>query len=118
MIGNGAAQISTDSQLGRLLRQFKANRRTIPVSLRGRPRVLNNPHRYRHLIHPFPVKLLVHIPYFFLANSIVSYPGDTVLDPFCGSGTVLLEALLADRCAIGADVNPLARLISKVKTSP
>jgi DNA modification methylase len=118
MIVKGAEQVRTDDQLEKLLRQFKANGRTIPISFRDRLRFLNNPDRHSHLIHPYPAKLLVHIPYFFLANSILSEPGDTVLDPFCGSGTVLLEALLAGRCAIGADVNPLARLISTVKTSP
>jgi len=41
-----------------------------------------------------------------------------VLDPFCGSGTVLLEAITTRRDAIGADSNPLARLISKTKVTP
>jgi DNA modification methylase len=115
---NGVEQVRTDEQLENLLRQFKANGRTIPISFRDRLPFLNNPDRHSHLIHPYPAKLLVHIPYFFLANSILTAPGNTVLDPFCGSGTVLLESLLARRSAIGADVNPLARLISRVKTSP
>lgn len=33
-------------------------------------------------------------------------PGDTVLDPFVGSGTTMLEALKLDRRAIGIDLNP------------
>lgn len=41
-----------------------------------------------------------------------------LLDPFCGSGTVLLEGMLLGHKAIGIDVNPLARLISLVKTTP
>lgn len=40
-----------------------------------------------------------------------------VLDPMCGSGTSGVEALLAKRRAILCDVNPLATLISKVKTT-
>jgi site-specific DNA-methyltransferase (cytosine-N4-specific) len=42
-------------------------------------------------------------------------PGDTVLDPFAGSGTTLVEALRLGRHAIGVDINPLAVLISQVK---
>jgi DNA modification methylase len=60
----------------------------------------------------------MHIPYFFLSNNLFSRPDDTVLDPFCGSGTVLLEAILARRNAIGCDTNPLATLIARVKTHP
>jgi hypothetical protein len=67
------------------------------------------------MIHLYPAKLLPHIAAFFLASSELSSKGDKVLDPFSGSGTVLLEALLAGRSPIGADSNPLARLISKVK---
>jgi DNA modification methylase len=51
-----------------------------------------------------------------LNNKIFSKEGDLILDPFCGSGTVLLEALLSGRNAAGIDSNPLARLISRVKT--
>jgi DNA modification methylase len=79
---------------------------------------LNSPDRFTHLIHPYPAKLLTHIPFFFLANDLLSKPGDIVLDPFCGSGTVLLEAWLADRNVYGVDANPLARLIARVKTNP
>src|SRR4029077_15453366 len=44
-------------------------------------------------------------------------PADIVLDPFCGTGTVLLEAVRQGRTCIGADSNPLARLITRVKLS-
>ncbi len=42
----------------------------------------------------------------------------TVLDPFCGSGTVLVEAMLAGRDAIGVDLNPLAVMLARAKTYP
>jgi DNA modification methylase len=57
----------------------------------------------------------MHIPYFFLNNNIFSLEGDKVLDSFCGSGTVLLESLIANRVPVGADTNPLARLVTKSK---
>lgn len=41
-----------------------------------------------------------------------------VVDPMCGSGTTLVEALLLKRAAIGLDVNPLSCLAAKVKTTP
>lgn len=43
---------------------------------------------------------------------------ETVLANFSGSGTVALEAHLLGRNAIGIDANPLALLLSKVKSSP
>ena len=43
---------------------------------------------------------------------------DTVLANFSGSGTVALEAHLTNRNAIGIDANPLALLLSSVKSSP
>ncbi|MEP6669180.1 MAG: DNA methyltransferase [Chthoniobacter sp.] len=68
-------------------------------------------------MHPYPAKLLPNIPFFFLNNEILSKPGELIVDPFCGSGTVLVEALLADRRAIGFDCNPIAALLSNVKTT-
>lgn len=40
-----------------------------------------------------------------------------VFDPFCGGGAVLVEAILFGREATGADVNHLAALVSKAKTT-
>lgn len=45
-----------------------------------------------------------------------SKPGETVLDPMAGSGTTLVEARLMGRHAVGYDIDPLARLIAKVKS--
>ena len=44
--------------------------------------------------------------------------GDRVVDPFCGGGAVMVEAVNGGRTAIGRDVNPLAVLISQAKTTP
>lgn len=49
---------------------------------------------------------------------LYSEENDTVLANFSGSGTVALEAHLANRKAIGIDANPLALLLSRVKSSP
>ena len=41
-----------------------------------------------------------------------------ILDPFCGSGTVLVEAITRGHRSIGFDTHPIARLISRAKTTP
>jgi DNA modification methylase len=106
---NFSAQIET------YIRDYQKHKKPISVSFRKIIPSLNNSDRFTHLIHTYPAKLLPHIPYFFLNNEILSLPNDKVLDSFCGSGTVLLESALAGRIPIGADSNPLARLISRTK---
>lgn len=44
-------------------------------------------------------------------------PKGTVLDPFCGGGAVLVETMLTGREAAGRDINDLAVLITKAKTT-
>ncbi|WP_330728057.1 DNA methyltransferase [Burkholderia multivorans] len=55
-----------------------------------------------------------------LAKSLLNVadiaPEATVLDPFCGSGTVLLEGFLNGFRTHGCDMNPLAVKISRAKT--
>ena len=48
-------------------------------------------------------------------NLILRYSkeGDTVLDPFVGGGTTLVETKLLNRKGIGVDINPLAIQITK-----
>jgi DNA modification methylase len=41
-----------------------------------------------------------------------------ILDPFSGSGTTNLEALLLNRNSVGIDVDPFSRFISTVKVTP
>ena len=45
-------------------------------------------------------------------------PGQLVLDPFVGGGTTAVEAALAGRRALVADINPLATFVTRVKTTP
>jgi hypothetical protein len=45
-------------------------------------------------------------------------PGNTVLDPMAGSGTMAVEALLLGRNCLAGDVNPLANLVTRCKTTP
>lgn len=69
-----------------------------------------------HGIHRFPAKFIPQVPRFCM--DLYSKPGDKVLDPFMGSGTTLLEAMLLGRDAYGIDIHPLARLIAKTKVTP
>lgn len=43
--------------------------------------------------------------------------GGAVLDPFCGGGAVLVEAIRSGRQAVGRDINHLAVMVSKAKTT-
>ena len=113
-----AKGIDSGDILRTLIYRYQRRKRPVSINFRRLLPALNSADRFSHLIHPYPAKLLVHIPFFFLANDLLSKPGDIVLDPFCGSGTVLFEAQLANRRAYGADANPLARLIARVKTTP
>lgn len=108
---------TTYSLLSSFRSQFEAEGKPIQVNFRDIVPQLSRGERYTHLIHPYPAKLICHIPYFFLNSDYCCPKQGTVLDPFCGSGTVLLEAILSGRNAYGADANPLARKISRVKTT-
>ncbi|HOV33204.1 MAG TPA: DNA methyltransferase [Candidatus Hydrogenedens sp.] len=68
-----------------------------------------------HKFHTYPAKFPPQLPRTILSN--YSKPGEIVLDPFVGSGTTLVEALYGGINSIGIDINPLACLISKVKTT-
>ncbi|HKZ54967.1 MAG TPA: DNA methyltransferase [Anaerolineales bacterium] len=69
-----------------------------------------------HNFHSFPAKFPPQLPRVFIES--LTIPGEAVLDPMVGSGTAVLEALLSGRRAIGTDIDPLALLISAVKTTP
>ena len=86
--------------------------------------VLNEPWEYAdadtqrltHNVHRYSGKFIPQIAE--RAISLLTRPGELVVDPYCGSGTTLLEAALLDRRSVGVDLNPLAVLIARVKTTP
>jgi len=47
-----------------------------------------------------------------------SQPGDVVLDPFCGGGTSVIEAVALGRRAVGYDISALACFLARTKTTP
>lgn len=67
-------------------------------------------------IHPYPAKFIGDIPRALLACLPIP-EGTAVLDPFCGSGTTLTEAQRLGLPSIGIDLNPIACLLSRVKTA-
>jgi len=70
-----------------------------------------------HSIHPYPAKFIPQIPR-RLIELLEPDSNGVVFDPFCGSGTTLLEAQAAGYAAIGVDLNPVATLIARAKTRP
>jgi len=69
-----------------------------------------------HGVHKFPAKFFPELPRYLIRRH--SEPNQIVLDPMCGSGTVVLEAMLSNRVGVGVDIDPMACLITKVKTTP
>lgn len=67
-----------------------------------------------HDIHPYPAKFIPQIPRTLIR--LLSLRGERVWDPFGGSGTTALEAILMGRCALSTDVNPIAKVIGEAKT--
>src|SRR5215467_10307218 len=69
-----------------------------------------------HDYHKYPAKFIPQLTARLIKeNSLV---GDLVCDPFMGSGTTLVEAIVNGRRAYGTDINPVAVLISKAKATP
>lgn len=72
--------------------------------------------KYSHGFHKYPAKFFPELPRWFIKK--YSRENDIVLDPFCGSGTTLIESQLNNRHSVGIDVDPFSRFLSKVKTTP
>ena len=76
------------------------------------------PSRHSHplyALHPFAARFPYGLPGYFI--DALTEPGDTVLDPMCGSGITLLEGWAAGRAVIGVDLDPLARRQARARTT-
>ena len=68
---------------------------------------------YTHGIHSYHAKFIPAVPAEFINR--YSKDGDVILDPFCGSGTTVLESVLLGKESFGVDMNNIAYMISRAK---
>lgn len=67
-----------------------------------------------HCYHDYPARMIPQVAGQLLDR--FGHPGSRLFDPYCGSGTSLVEGLLRGINVMGSDLNPLARLIATAKT--
>ncbi|MFL5953694.1 MAG: DNA methyltransferase [Gaiellaceae bacterium] len=70
----------------------------------------------RKHVHPFPARMAPELALDKIAQ--LTKPGETVLDPMCGSGTVVRVAADQGRVGIGVDLDPLAITITRTACHP
>ena len=78
--------------------------------------------KHVHRLHPYKGKFIPQLVEYFLdghtdefKNDTCFAPGDIVLDPFCGSGTTLVQANELGMHAVGVDVSLFNAMISNLK---
>lgn len=71
---------------------------------------------FTHSLHKYPAKFFPELPRWFIKK--YSKKNSLIIDPFMGSGTTNVEALLSGRNSYGIDVDPFSRFLTKVKVTP
>jgi Putative RNA methylase family UPF0020 len=66
-----------------------------------------------HQLAPYIGRLKTSIAKYLVTR--YTTPGQTVVDPFCGSGVVALESVIHGRAAFASDISPYAVLLTKGK---
>ena len=70
---------------------------------------------YTHCLHNYPAMMIPQIVRKLLNQ--YGTPNGWVFDPYCGTGTSLVEASMFGMNGVGCDINPLVRLIATTKTT-
>lgn len=76
-----------------------------------------NTKEFTHCYHAYPAMMIPQIARALIEKYSPKDKCKLLFDPYCGSGTSLVEASLKGINSIGTDLNPLARFITKVKTT-
>jgi site-specific DNA-methyltransferase (cytosine-N4-specific) len=75
----------------------------------------DNTKEFTHCYHSYPAMMIPQV-----ARKLIEKYGQNaklLFDPYCGTGTSIVEANLKNINAVGTDLNPLARLIAETKTA-
>ena len=80
--------------------------------------------KHVHRLHPYKGKFIPQLVAYFLDDHVDEFkrqvcfkPGDIVLDPFCGSGTTLVQANELGMHAVGVDISAFNAMISNAKVA-
>lgn len=73
--------------------------------------------QYTHCYHTYPAMMIPQVARTLIKEYKPEGKFDLIFDPYMGSGTTLVEACLAGVNSVGTDLNPLARLMSMVKST-
>lgn len=99
--------------------EYKIVKEVIPIEIEE-DSILNivtrDVNTHTHGFHKYPAKFIPHIPKWAITKYLNGDKNKYILDPFCGSGTTLVESILSGYNAIGIDIDPLSAMISRVKT--
>lgn len=90
---------------------FRAGDAALAAELEAALRAAGPVERATHPFHTYPAALHPDA-----ARRLLALAEGPVLDPFCGGGTVLVEAMLAGRDALGCDVGAVATLVARART--
>jgi site-specific DNA-methyltransferase (cytosine-N4-specific) len=107
-VGGDALSVAPDDSVNNVVDRLLAVNWDFPARAR---------HTDLEALHPYPAKFIADLPQALLANLPVM-PGGRVLDPFNGSGTTLAACQRNGNLSVGIDLNPIACLVAKVRTSP
>ena len=72
---------------------------------------------YTHGYHPYPAMMIPQVCRSLINEYRPEGRLSLIFDPYMGSGTTLVESAVAGINSIGTDLNPLARMMSRVKTT-
>lgn len=76
-----------------------------------------NPNTFSHMFFKYPCRFIPEIPRWGMRKYLNDNGDANVFDPFSGSGTTLLEGLIGNYHSFGTEIDEIARLLIKVKTT-
>ncbi|WP_313120320.1 DNA methyltransferase [Proteiniclasticum ruminis] len=76
----------------------------------------SNPNTFTHIYFKYPCRFIPEIPRWAIKKYLGNNKG-VIFDPFAGSGTTLLEGIINKHDSYGTEIDSIAKLIIKVKTT-
>ncbi len=88
--------------------------RAEPVSFRDIVPEISSTTYASHGMYYYPARFIPHVVRWAIQRYTV--PGDWIIDPFAGSGTVCVEALITNRNSLSLDLSPILEHLIAAKT--